>query len=75
MADTIQWEYRSLSLGSFWSRPKDEEVEAVLNELGEDGWEVVSLVAQYGSNQIRAVAKRPLTAAARRRRSIPDFSG
>ena len=55
MAETIQWEYRSMSLGSYWTRPKDEDVEAALNELGEDGWEVISLLAQYGSKQVRAV--------------------
>ena len=75
MAETIQWEYRSMSLGSYWTRPKDEDVEAALNELGEDGWEVISLLAQYGSKQVRAVAKRPLTSAVRRKRSMPDWIG
>jgi hypothetical protein len=72
MVETIQWEYRSVTAGSFWTRPKDEEMEALLNLLGQDGWEVISVVAQQGSNQLRIVAKRPLTAESRRRRSWPQ---
>jgi hypothetical protein len=69
MAEPILWEYRAVGAGSFWSMPKDEELEALLNELGEEGWEVVSVFAQNNSNRVRVVAKRPLTQTERRRRS------
>jgi hypothetical protein len=36
-----------------------------------DGWEVVSVFAQHSNNQVRVVAKRPLTSESRRRRSWP----
>jgi Domain of unknown function (DUF4177) len=71
MAETTQWEYLALSVGSFWSIPKDEDLEAALNELGEQGWEIVNAFAQHGNNKVRVIAKRPLTADSRRRRSWP----
>ena len=71
MAEPTQWEYRAISVGSFWSEPKDEELEAVLNELGLDGWEVVSVVTHYGTNKVRVVAKRPLSGSVRRQRDWP----
>ncbi len=73
MADYTQWEYRSITIGSFWSTPKDEVVEAALNDLGVQGWEVVAAAPLVNSNQIRILAKRPLTGEARRKRSYPDF--
>ena len=45
MAETKQWEYLALSVGSFWNMPKDEDLEAALNELGEQGWEIVNVFA------------------------------
>jgi len=71
MAETTQWEYRSETVGSFWSEPKNEAVEAMLNEWGEQGWEVISVTAVQNSNKMRVVAKRPLTHATRRQRSWP----
>ena len=71
MAEATQWEYLALSVGSFWSLPKDDDLESVLNELGQDGWEVVSAFAQRASNKVRVIAKRPLTTNSRRRRSWP----
>lgn len=71
MAEQTQWEYRSITIGTFWTTPKDEVVEAALNELGIDGWEVVSAFTQQNSNQVRIIAKRPLTSETRRRRSYP----
>ncbi len=70
MADTTQWEYRVRTVGR-WTGAKDEELEAALNELGEQGWEAVNLFHQEGSSKVRLVAKRPLTQSARRRRSLP----
>jgi hypothetical protein len=71
MADINQWEYRVVSAGTFWTKPKDENLEAILDELGEDGWEVISVFSQYGSNQVRVVAKRLLSGETRRRRAWP----
>lgn len=71
MASEIQWEYRAESFGSFWNAPKDEEIEGILNEWGEDGWEVISLVAFEHTNKMRLIAKRPLTVAVRRQREWP----
>jgi hypothetical protein len=71
MADKTQWEYRAISAGSFWNEPKDEDLESLLNELGEEGWEVVSVFTRYGSNKVRIVARRPLSSDTRRRRSWP----
>ena len=71
MADTPLWEYRAVSLGSFWSTPKDEDFEAALNELGLEGWEVISIFTHHSTNKTFVVAKRSLNAddARRRRRS------
>jgi hypothetical protein len=71
MVETTQWEYLALSIGSYWRMPKDEDLEAALNELGEQGWEVVNTFVQHGSTKIRVIAKRPLTIDSRRRRSWP----
>jgi hypothetical protein len=71
MVEIMQWEYLTVSVGSFWSMPKDEDLESMLNELGEQGWEVVNAFAQHSSNKVRVIAKRPLIANSRRRRSWP----
>jgi hypothetical protein len=71
MAESNQWEYLAMSVGSFWNMPNDEDLESALNELGQDGWEVVSAFAQRASNKVRVIAKRPLTADRRRRRTWP----
>jgi hypothetical protein len=71
MAESNQWEYLAMSVGSFWSMPNDEDLEIVLNELGQDGWEVVSTFAQRASNKVRVIAKRPLSADRRRQRNWP----
>ncbi|MCX7839947.1 MAG: DUF4177 domain-containing protein [Anaerolineae bacterium] len=72
MSASIQWEYRVQSVGKFWGA-KDEEIETLLNEWGEEGWEVVTVFSSSGSGNVMAVAKRPLTLATRRRRSMPGI--
>ncbi len=72
MAETTQWEYRAESLGTFWSEAKDEQIEAILNEWGAVGWEVVAAYPAHGGNKVVFIAKRPLTTEARRRRSWPE---
>ncbi len=74
MPEATQWEYRVITFGKTLRGVKDEEMEAQLNALGEEGWEVVGLVSREGTYRIAVVAKRPLTAAARRRRTYPEAS-
>ena len=71
MSDTTQWEYRVLTIGSALKQPKDDELEALLNEWGEEGWEVINAHGLEGSNKVRVIAKRSLSRSALRRRSWP----
>ncbi|RCK76789.1 MAG: hypothetical protein ANABAC_3214 [Anaerolineae bacterium] len=71
MNEINAWEYRIVSLGSWWRGPRDEDLEAALNELGAAGWEVVGFANEYSSGKVRLVAKRPLTDRTRRQRSMP----
>ncbi|MDI6768106.1 MAG: DUF4177 domain-containing protein [Anaerolineales bacterium] len=71
MADTNKWEYTVFSLGNMWRGPKEDELEATLNELGLEGWEVVGTYTITNSNKITVVAKRSLSAEVRRRHSWP----
>ncbi|MFZ5908928.1 MAG: DUF4177 domain-containing protein [Chloroflexota bacterium] len=71
MTEFNQWEYRVQSVGGFFSGVKAEELEALLNEWGQDGWEVVSTHIIENANKINVIAKRPLTLRSRRERSLP----
>ena len=68
-----QWEYRVKTVGAFFSGVKAEELEELLNEWGEDGWEVVSTHIIENYNKINVIAKRPLTDRVRRERSRPSY--
>lgn len=70
MSTETRWEYRVILIGS-WLGFKPEAAETALNELGAEGWEVIS-THRDSADRFVAVAKRPLTAAARRRRSYPE---
>jgi hypothetical protein len=70
MAETTTWEYRVQTIGSMFGT-KDENIEATLNEWGEDGWEAINVYTPEGSGKVTMVAKRPLTERARRQRSMP----
>jgi hypothetical protein len=72
MGEAVQWEYRVVSYGGTFRGAKDEQMEAELNALGEEGWEVVGLTNRENTYRITLVAKRPLTAATRRQRSFPE---
>lgn len=73
MAEEIkQWEYRVQTIGSMFGT-KDEQVQQVLEEWGEEGWEVINVYTPYGSGKITLVAKRPLTDRIRRMRSMPGM--
>jgi hypothetical protein len=72
MPDELQsWEYRVQTVGSLWSGVKADHLEQLLNEWGQDGWEVVSTHIIENANKINVIAKRPLTERARRRRTMP----
>ena len=72
MPETSEWEYRVMSFGGGLRSPKDEELEADLNLWGEEGWEVVGALPRENSNKVTVIAKRPLSASARRRRTLPQ---
>lgn len=73
MAEEIkQWEYRVQTVGSFWVGVKADELEQLLNEWGEEGWEVVSTHIIENVNKINVIAKRPLSSTTKRFRSMPQ---
>ncbi len=53
-----QWEYKILNVEkAFYSSKADQEIEQLLNELGQDGWELVG----YVTFKIHMLAfKRPI---------------
>ncbi len=71
MADVTLWEYRVVTLGSAWNTLKDEAIEAALNELGAEGWEVIRAEVPHEGVRWKIVAKRPLTEARRRQQAWP----
>ncbi len=71
MPENKQWEYRTLSVGSSLFSIKDNDLEGLLNEWGDEGWEVFSIVSPYGSHKLRVTARRPLTMQVRRARTMP----
>ena len=71
MAEELkQWEYRVQTIGSVFGT-KDENIETVLDEWGNEGWEAINVYTPYGSGKVTIVAKRPLSNATRRYRSMP----
>lgn len=72
MADEIkQWEYRVQTIGSIFGT-KDEQIEMLLDDWGEGGWEAINVYTPSGSGKVTIVAKRPLTEQVRRMRSRPS---
>jgi hypothetical protein len=70
MEETTRWEYRVQTIGSVFGT-KDEQIEATLNEWGEEGWEAVSVYTPSNSGKVTIVAKRPLIRSTRRQRTMP----
>jgi hypothetical protein len=68
---TVRWEYRVLTIGGSFGT-KDGQIETTLNEWGEEGWEAINVYTPSNSGKVTIVAKRPLGAAARRWRSMPQ---
>ncbi len=69
MDEIKKWEYQVLTIGSFWSGTKDEQIAATLNAWGEEGWEAIHVYTPSNSNKVTIVAKRPLTESVRRQRT------
>ena len=69
--ETKQWEYRVQTIGSIFGT-KDELIQDMLDEWGEEGWEAINVFTPEGSGKITMVAKRPLTERVRRMRNIPS---
>lgn len=74
MSEEMQkWEYRVETVGTFWSGVKADVLQVLLNEWGEEGWEVVSTHILENANKVNVIAKRPLTERVRRMRSMPQY--
>ena len=71
MTEQMLWEYQVISIGSVFGT-KDELIQNTLNEMGEQGWEAVSVYTIGQSSKVTIVAKRPLSPTTRRRRSMPS---
>ena len=71
MEEIPKWEYRVQTFGGAIGGPKDDALTAALDEWGEEGWEVITVQNLDSSQKVRVVARRPLTRAARRYRTIP----
>ena len=72
MAEELKlWEYRVQTVGGFFTGVKASLLEELLNEWGQEGWEVVSTHIIENANKINVIAKRPLTRSVRRERSMP----
>lgn len=72
MDEYTLWEYRVQTIGSIFGT-KDEQIEATLDQWGDEGWEAINVYTSYGSSKVTIVAKRPLTERARRMRSMPSY--
>jgi hypothetical protein len=70
MPEDVQWEYRVKTIGSSFGT-KDEQIEATLNEWGQEGWEVTHVYTPSQSGKVTIVAKRPLSAFSRRSSTWP----
>ena len=72
MANKTLWEYRVLGFGGLLGA-KGAEIEAGLNELGLDGWEVMAVTLSHNGGKLLAFAKRPLSPSeTRKRRDWPS---
>jgi hypothetical protein len=58
-----QWEYRVLSFGGMLKEAKAGDMEAALNEAGQEGWEAVSGMNYGGSGRVFVLLKRRVGAA------------
>ncbi len=71
MIEKKKWEYQVLTMGGALSGPKDEDLETLLDEWGEEGWEVIAVNPIENSNKVRVVGKRLLASASHHQRTWP----
>lgn len=71
MPENNKWHYHVITVGSVLSSPKDEDLEELLNELGNQGWEIFAIHHHEGSNKLRMVGKKPVFDNPRRKRTWP----
>ena len=58
MSDELErWEYRVQTIGSTILGTKDEHIQAVLNEWGEEGWKAFAVVADHMGKSVETVRK------------------
>jgi len=74
MDENKKWEYRVDTIGSAIRGLKDEEIEAALNEWGQEGWEIISARPPTNSSKITIIAKRLMTAGTQRQRRLDQRS-
>lgn len=60
-----RWEYKVLNLGGILKSIKQEELEASLNALGQEGWEAVDSSALDSGSRILVILKRRIGGAPR----------
>jgi hypothetical protein len=72
MDEKSLWEYRveSYGMGAFGGM-KDDGLEALLNDWGEEGWEVIFMFQPQGGTKLRVIGRRALTRERRRERTLP----
>ena len=60
----IQWEYKTIAIKpkSIWSGAfqDNDAMDKILNELGKEGWELVSTFFNSSNFQIVSIFKRPI---------------
>jgi hypothetical protein len=73
MAEEMKkWEYRVQTIGGTFGT-KDEELEELLNEWGEQGWEATQVYTfSSRAGKVTIVARRPLSREIMRARSMPQ---
>ena len=72
MERPLRWEYQVFSTGSTFKSPKDEELQFMFNELGAEGWEIITVNMPENTGKIRVVAKRPMGGPPRRSKTWPE---
>ena len=66
-----KWEYHVEEVGTFLSGAKPEEMQELLNAMGQDGWMLVSAFPIQGSNKVTLISRRPLTTRPARQSTWP----
>jgi len=64
-----EWEYLVEQFGTVFTAAKPEEVEAFLNEVAMDGWELSQSASMSNGSKLFVILRRKLKTRTRRRRS------